>query len=446
MHDFETSLLGCLLTKNSCFDEISDFITVEDFQNKKHAELYRTIKKYLSDGVAFDAVMAINVLEHNAMFVEINISKFIFEITASVYSIANIRVYADNIKKISTDSKMVEVAQEIITSVNHQVEDRLDLAQKKILAISDSQVQEVVMTSEIVDAVMEIIDDRANNKGKKTGLETGFTELDKITNGFQNGDLIIIAGRPSMGKTLFALNIAEHAAINNGKTILFFSLEMNKEQLLERTFSRFSSVNAAGLRSGNLNNLDFERITTVLPKIRKSKLLIDDRSAIGVSDIRAKCRRVKREHGLSLVVIDYITLMKGDGENETLRIGNITRGLKLLARDLNVPVIAISQLNRGVETQNKTDRRPTMAHLRQSGAIEQDADLILFVYRDEVYNQETHLKGLAEIIIAKHRNGSIGMVPLVFAGHFCRFEDYAGMYDRIGPKRAESSDRSFQWA
>jgi replicative DNA helicase len=344
------------------------------------------------------------------------------EIINSQFTSKNIKYYAEIVKKKSIDRKMIVAAQDVISSVHDQIDDRLDYAQQKFSEIANEIPSDISLAADIIKLVINTIDERAINQSDITGISTGFIDIDKITYGLHGGDLIILAGRPAMGKTLLAMNIVEHVAVNEKKPVVIFSLEMSRENLLERSLSSLGKITSSQLRTGKLSEDDYKKIALVIPQFQQAKLFIDDRSFLRVSDIRATCRRIQREHGLSLVVIDYISLMSADGENETLRITNISRGLKLLARDMNIPLIAISQLNRSVEHRN--NKRPSMADLRQSGAIEQDADLIWFIYRDEVYDQNSSNKGIAEIIIAKHRNGGIGSINLNFNSNNCRFDNY----------------------
>ena len=321
-------------------------------------------------------------------------------------------------------------------------ENRLDRAQQLLVELTDSFHLNIVQASDILDTVMQRIDERQNNPMGIIGLPTGFTGLDNITHGLHPGHLIILAARPSMGKTLLAMNIAEHVAIHEKKPIVIFSLEMNKEELLERSLSSVGNVDQDSIKKGSLSASDWEKISSLLPKYSNTKFFIEDYSGLRISDIRAKCRRIKREYGLSLVVVDYLTLVSGDGENETDRIGKISRAFKLLARDLNVPVLLISQLNRNLEA--RQDRRPTMADLRQSGSIEQDADLILFIYRDEVYNPASAHKGLAELNIAKNRHGVLGTIYLSFNGKYCRFDNHNSAIPTISPPKSKVNSFQFQ--
>ncbi|MDR3477645.1 MAG: replicative DNA helicase [Gammaproteobacteria bacterium] len=428
----EQALLGSLLSDNSAWDDIGDFLHVDDFSLPFHRNTFRVIQNLLMNGKHADVICVSQKLTETD---EHSPDPFILlcEILNGQYASQNIKLYAEIIKQNSIDRKMITAAQDIITSVREQKENRLDNAQKLISEVADQTPSEITLITDILRDVLDSIDQRQTSKSEISGLPTGFCDLDKITHGLQKGDLIILAARPSMGKTLLAMNIAEHVAIIEKKPVAIFSLEMSKEQLLERSLTSIARVKADQMRAGNLDVDDFKKITNAIPKFQEAKLFIDDRSLLSVADIRTKCRRIMREHKLSLIVIDYIGLMYAEGENETLKMGNISRGLKLLARDLNVPVIAISQLNRAVEQRN--DKHPCMADIRQSGAIEQDADLILFIYRDEVYNDKSHLKGMAEIIIAKHRNGNIGKINLSFNSQNCRFDNFDGVL--LNPSQPE---------
>lgn len=348
---------------------------------------------------------------------------------------ANIKHYAEKIKQASVDRQLKALSQEIIKVVRDNKDHRLDYLQKKFNEIADDSLSSAapVLVNDVLKEVIESPDERKNNPSI-VGLNTGFSKFDDLTHGLQAGHLIILAARPSMGKTLLGMNIAEHIAVNEQKTVLLFSLEMNKNELIERSLSSLCGINQNAIKSGNLETSDWEKISLAAPKYHSANLFIEDNSGSSVADIRAKARKIQRERGLSLIVVDYLGLLSGDGENETDRISKISRSLKLLARDLNVPVLVLSQLNRGVES--RQDKRPTMADIRQSGAIEQDADLILFIYRDEVYNPNSGYKGLAEINIAKNRHGCLGNFYLKFNGQYCRFENHFG--EVVEPKKIKT--------
>jgi replicative DNA helicase len=417
----EKAVLASLMSENKTWDKIGDYLQINDFSSKLHREIYWAIQDLLMNGKNADVICVSQHLVsenrvHDDPFVQV------CEIMRSQFAPTNIKYYAEIIKKKSLDRKMVDTAKNIILSVRDQKTDRLSAAQQCMSEIIEEVPSNVLLAADILKSVITSIDERNANQSDITGLGTGFSDLDKITSGLQAGDLIILAGRPSMGKTLLAMNIAEHAALNEKKSVAIFSLEMSKEKLLERSIASVGGIPSDQLRTGNLSENDFKKLTAIVPKFQEASFFIDDRSFLHVADIRAASRRIIHEHGLSLVVVDYIGLMSAEGENETLRVTSISRGLKLLARDLNVPVIAISQLNRAVEY--RSNKRPGMADLRQSGSIEQDADLILFIYRDEVYNHNSQQAGKAEIIIAKHRNGEVGTINLNFNSKYCRFDNY----------------------
>lgn len=420
----EKAVLGSLLHDNATFDEIGDLLKENNFSLPFHQDVFRVLCSLITEGKKADIICVAQILKDE--HAEKNDDSFIklCEIAQGCYAVENIKSYADIVKQCSIDRDLVKAAQDIIVSVNQTKENRLDYAQQRISEIIDQIPSDISSAKDILRDVLSLIDNRQKSPHSITGVSTGFNDLDKITHGLHGGDLIILAGRPGMGKTLLAMNIAEHIAIFEKKSAAIFSLEMSKQQLIERSLISLAKIDAEKVQSGTLSAEEFSKISDTVPYFHDVRLFVDDRSSASISEIRSKCRRIKREHGLSLVVVDYITLMSGDGENETIRIGNISRGLKLLARDLDVPVIAISQLNRSVE--QRSDKRPTMADLRQSGAIEQDADLIIFIYHDEVYNKASLSKGVAEIIIAKHRNGSLGALNLAFNGKRCRFDNLAG--------------------
>jgi len=417
----EQAVLGCLLYDNMTFDEIGHMLKAGDFYSSFHRDVFEVISALIAEGKKADIICVSQILKDR--YQEKNDDSFIkvCEIAQSCYSPSNIKSYAELLKETSLDRDLIKVAQDVITSVHHKKENRLDYACQRFSELIEQVPSEVSSVSDILAEVLASIEKRQQCKGMITGISTGFSDLDKFTHGLHGGDLIILAGRPGMGKTLLAMNIAEHIAIKEKRSVAIFSLEMSKQQLVERALISVARLDAEKVQSGTLEAESFTRLSNAIPKLSEVKLFVEDHSSVSITDIRSKCRRIKREHGLSLVVVDYITLMSGDGENETIRIGNISRGLKLLARDLDVPVIAISQLNRSVE--HRSDKRPTMADLRQSGSIEQDADLILFIYRDEVYNKSSRNKGMAEIILAKHRKGDVGTVSLAFNGRHCRFDN-----------------------
>jgi replicative DNA helicase len=420
----EQAVLGCLLYDNTTFDEIGHLLKASDFYSSFHCDVFEVISALIAESKKADIICVSQILKDRYQEKNDDSLIKICEIAQNCYTPSNIKSYAELVKQSSLDRELIKVAQDVITSVHQKKENRLDYAQQRFSELVEQVPSEISSVGDILGEVLSAIDQRQQCKGLITGVPTGFFDLDKLTHGLHGGDLIILAGRPGMGKTLLAMNMAEHIAIKEKQSVAIFSLEMSKQQLIERSLISVTRLDAEKVQSGTLEAESFARLSEVIPQLSDIKLFVDDCSSLSITDIRSKCRRIKHEHGLSLVVVDYITLMTGDGENETIRIGNISRGLKLLARDLNVPVIAISQLNRSVEHRN--DKRPTMADLRQSGSIEQDADLIMFIYRDEVYNRNSQNKGVAEIILAKHRNGNVGTVSLTFNGRYCRFDNHNG--------------------
>lgn len=438
----EQAVIGSLLMDNGSWNEIGDYLQSYDFFSTFHREAYQAIQNLVLDGKNADVICVSKYLfdarnGNDDPFVQL------CEILNSTFTPKNIKYYAEIVKQNSLDRKMISAAKNIITSVREQKEDRLGHAQQTISELSNELPNDIVLASDILKSVLTTIDERNTQKSNLTGIPTGYDSLDSITQGLHGGDLVILAGRPGMGKTLFAMNIAEHIALNEKEPVAVFSLEMCKEKLIERSLSSVGNIESEQIKTGKLTDNNLQKLNLALPKYQRAKLFIDDRSFLRVADMRATCRRIKQEHGLSLVVVDYIGLMSSDGENETMRITNISRGLKLLARDLNVPVIAISQLNRSVEQRN--NKRPCMADLRQSGAIEQDADLIFFIYRHDVYDPNLMNKGLAELIIAKHRNGEVGTINLSFNSRNCRFDNYIGQ--PISPIKSEKtwSGRSLEY-
>ena len=435
----EEKIIGSVLINNIYWDDISDLITADDFSSFFHREVFRAILAVMNKSQIADAQ---SVAYHCQTIFNRDIFYELIEIIKIVNAPANCRLYAEMLKNESLCRNIVQACEEIKEKALAKELDVLARAQDIFGKIKENGSNNVSEASSILPAILGSLEDRRLNGGAIRGLPSGFKDLDKITYGLHGGDLIILAGRPSMGKTLFAMNIVEHVVFKEKKTVLVISAEMSKEQLLERSLSSLGRIEADKIRAGNLTDQECLRIVQELvPLFSDTKLFIEDTASMRVLDIRAKARRIKKEFGLSLLVVDYISLLLGIGENETVRIGNISRDLKLLARELNVPLIAISQLNRAVEKQN--DKRPSMADLRSSGAIEQDADIILMIYRDEVYNPTTTLNPkTAEIIIPKHRNGKTGKIYLTFNSDFYRFDDFTGIYQEGNIKNTEKKIKS----
>ena len=357
---------------------------------------------------------------------EVSSLEFIRDLVTAVPTSANIKYYANIVAEKSTLRKLIRLNEEIANNCyvgKDSLEDILADTEKRVFdLVQRRNTGEFVPIRQIVINAMDNIERASHNKGNVTGVATGFLDLDYRTAGMQPSDLILIAARPSMGKTAFVLNIAQYVAFKQDKTVAIFSLEMSKEQLVNRLFSMESKVDSQHLRTGNLSDAEWEKLIESAGMIGKSHLIIDDTPGISISEMRSKCRKYKLEHNLEMIIIDYLQLMSGSGRSTDSRqqeISDISRSLKALARELHVPVLALSQLSRAVE--QRPDHRPMLSDLRESGAIEQDADVVMFIYRDDYYNKDTEKKGIAEIIIAKQRNGPIGTVELVWLPDFTKF-------------------------
>jgi len=431
----EQSLLGGLLLDNTAWDRIADLVSETDFYRDDHRRIFRHINLLIERGKPADVVTVFESIEKSDEVEASGGLAYLGEIANNTPSAANIRRYAEIVRERAILRKLVAVGDEIAASalnpLGKEAKTLLDQAEAKIFEIAEAgsrSTQGFVpiqpLLSQVVDRIQELYD--RENPSDITGVPTGFTDLDEKTSGLQPGDMIIVAGRPSMGKTAFALNIAEHVAVDMGLPVAVFSLEMPGTQLAMRLLSSIGRLDQLRVRTGRLNDDEWQRLTFALGKLNEAPIHIDETGGINAVDLRARARRLYRQCGrLGLIVVDYLQLMSStrDGENRATEIAEISRSIKSLAKELHVPVIALSQLNRELEKRN--DRRPVMSDLRESGAIEQDADLILFLYRDEVYNPDSTEKGAAEVIIGKHRNGPTGKVPLTFLGEYTRFQNYA---------------------
>ncbi|MCK4870709.1 MAG: replicative DNA helicase [Gammaproteobacteria bacterium] len=415
----EQAVLGSLLIDNEIMDELD--LKVDDFANSANRIIFETMIAMGNEGMPYDVISLYSTLGDRGN--EIGGMGYLGNIIRAVAP-QNASAYAKIIKDKAKLRKLARIGSEMVERAhsNETTVDIIDFAQSEVLTLDEDQEINVMTVTEILPIVVDSLDERYQNGGELSGLSTGFADLDKITTGLHDGDLVIVAGRPSSGKTTIASNIARHAALE-GKSALFFSLEMPKDQIVNREIAAIGSIEFSKIRSGKMEDTDWPRMTSAVSQLNQKRLLIDDSPGLTVNQIRSRARKTKKQHGLSLIVVDYLQLMEGRGDNRTQQIEMISRGLKGLAKELGVPVIALSQLNRSLE--QRTNKRPMMSDLRDSGAIEQDADLILFVYRDEVYNEDSPDKGTAEIIIAKQRNGPIGKVRLVFQGQHCRFNNYS---------------------
>ena len=428
----EQSVLGGLLLDNQAWDKVADRLREQDFYRLEHRIIFHVIAELANRTSPFDVVTLTEALKHANELTNIGGEVYLFELVRNTPTAANISAYADIVRERSVLRQLISTAGEIVenafTPAGRTSLELLDEAERKVFQISEHGARGGGPTriSDLLAKAVDRVDALFHSGQAITGLSTGYHDLDDMTSGLQPADLVIVAGRPSMGKTAFAINIAEHAAIKHKKPILIFSMEMPGEALAMRMLSSLGRIDQHNIRTGKLSDEDWPRISSAVSMLAAAPMFIDDTPALSPGEVRSRARRVAREHGqLGLIVIDYLQLMQMPGfkENRTTEISEISRSLKALAKELNVPVIAASQLNRGLEQRH--DKRPMMSDLRESGAIEQDADLILFIYRDEVYNADSANKGKAEIIIAKQRNGPIGQVTLTFLGKYTRFENFS---------------------
>lgn len=432
----EQSVIGGLLLDNERWDTVAEKVVAKDFYSRPHRLIFEAVKDILEESAPLDLITLSEHLELREQLEEVGGFAYLADLAKNTPSAGNINAYADIVAQRALVRSLIGVANEIADSgydpQGRTSEDLLDLAESKVFAIAEGRASENEGPQN-VDSILEKTLERIEILYKTpqdgvTGVDTGFNDLNKKTAGLQGSDLIIVAARPSMGKTTFAMNLCENAAMKQDKPVLIFSLEMPGEQLMMRMLASLSRVDQTKIRTGQLDDEDWARISSTMGILMdKKNMYIDDSSGLTPTEVRSRARRIAREHdGLSMIMIDYLQLMRVPSlsDNRTLEIAEISRSLKALAKELNVPVVALSQLNRSLE--QRADKRPVNSDLRESGSIEQDADLIMFIYRDEVYNPDSSLKGIAEIIIGKQRNGPIGSVRLTFQGQHSRFDNYAG--------------------
>ncbi len=433
----EQSVLGGLLLDNDAFDRVADLLVEEDFYRYDHRLIWTQIARLINRTQPADVVTVFEALQSSAKADDAGGIAYLNSLAQETPSAANIRRYAEIVRDRSVLRKLISTADEIATSAlnpqGRETRQLLDEAESRIFKISEEGSRGTVGFQNLQDLlgkVVERVDElyNRNNPNDVTGVPTGFTDLDRMTSGLQPGDLVIVAGRPSMGKTAFSINIGEHIAVEEGLPVGVFSMEMGATQLALRMVCSVGRLDQQRLRTGRLVDDDWPRLTAAIQKMQEAQLFIDETPALSALELRARARRLARQCGqLGLIIIDYMQLMAGNGggENRATEISEISRSLKGLAKELGCPVIALSQLNRSLE--QRPNKRPVMSDLRESGAIEQDADVILFIYRDEVYNPDSPDKGTAEIIIGKQRNGPIGTVRLTFVGQYTKFENFVQM-------------------
>ena len=427
----EQSLLGGLMLDHSSWDKIADVVAEQDFYRKDHRLIFAAITSLAEDANPCDVVTVSECLDNRGELDQAGGLEYLATLANETPGAANARSYARILRERSMLRSLISAGNEIsgaaFSTDGRSASEIVDEAERLVFEIAESGARARAgfkPLKQILPTAVDRIDLLHQSDGDITGISSGFVEFDKLTAGLQGGDLIVIAGRPSMGKTTLAVNIAENAAIGSQVPTAIFSMEMPSEQLAFRMISSLGRVNQTHLRTGNFPDEDWSRINTAVQLMSEAPIFIDDSAGLSPTDIRARARRLQREHGLGLIVVDYLQLMSvpGNKENRATEISEISRSLKALAKELSVPIIALSQLNRSVE--QRTDKRPVMSDLRESGAIEQDADLIVFIYREEVYNQDTPRKGIADISIAKQRNGPIGDFPLTFVGRYTKFENW----------------------
>ncbi|MCI5518049.1 replicative DNA helicase [Roseburia sp. MUC/MUC-530-WT-4D] len=422
----EQSVVGSMIMDKDAIVTAMEMLVQDDFYHKQYGILFDSMIELYNAGQPVDLVTLQNKLKEKDVPQEISSLEFVRDLVTSVPTSANVKYYANIVKENAMKRSLIKTIDDIENECyagKESLESILDKTEHDVFALLSSRTGgEYVPIRQVVMNALEKIEMASKQSGTVTGIPTGFIDLDYRTAGLQPSDLILVAARPSMGKTAFVLNIAQYVAFHENMCTAIFSLEMSKEQLVNRLFSLESRVDAQALRTGNLSDADWEKLVEGAGIIGNSELIIDDTPGISISEMRSKCRKYKLEHDLKLIIIDYLQLMSGSGRSSDSRqqeISDISRSLKALARELSVPVIALSQLSRAVE--QRPDHRPMLSDLRESGAIEQDADVVMFIYRDDYYNKDTDLKGISEIIIAKQRNGPIGTVNLAWLPEYTKF-------------------------
>ena len=423
----EQSVIGAMLMDREAIIAASEIVVADDFYQRQYGVMFEAMVELFNEGKPVDLVTLQNRLREKDVPPEISSMEFVRDLLNAVPTSANVRHYANIVSEKAVLRRLIKLTEEIENDCylnKEPVEVIMEETEKKMFQLLGQRNSgDFMPIRQVVINTLENIERASKTKGNVTGIPTGFTDLDYKTSGLQNSDFILIAARPSMGKTAFVLNIAQYMAFKKDKAVAIFSLEMSREQLMNRLLSMESKVDSQHLRTGNLKDDEWSKLIESAGMIGESRLMIDDTPGISIGEMRSKCRKYKLEHGLDIIIIDYLQLMSGSGksssESRQQEISDISRSLKALARELNVPVVALSQLSRAVE--QRTDHRPMLSDLRESGAIEQDADVVMFIYRDDYYNKDSENKGIAEIIIAKQRNGPIGTVNLVWLPDYTKF-------------------------
>ncbi|WP_027703199.1 replicative DNA helicase [Metaclostridioides mangenotii] len=423
----EQSILGSILLDKDAMITVAEIISPDDFYKEAHKIIYESMVSLSNKSEPIDIITLTEELKGKGHLTDVGGISYITSLSTVVPTTSNVKFYTDIVKEKSVLRKLIKASNDIIKlgyEKSIKIEDVIDQAEKKIFDISQEKASDDFKPiNEVLMDTYDMIEQLYTNKSDVTGVTTGFKDLNKKMNGFQRTDLILIAARPAMGKTAFSLNLVQNAAIKGNASVAVFSLEMSKEQLVQRMLSSQSSVDLKRIKTGTLGDSDWPRIIDAMAVLSDTKIHIDDTPGIKISELRSKCRKLKIEQGLDLVLIDYLQLMEGDGKNESRQqeIAQISRSLKILAKELNCPVIALSQLSRAPE--QRADHRPMLSDLRESGSIEQDADIVMFLYRDEYYNADSESKNICEVIISKNRHGETGAVELVWLGEVQRFGD-----------------------
>ncbi|MDX8045420.1 replicative DNA helicase [Gracilibacillus sp. S3-1-1] len=429
----EQAILGAIFLEPEAISSATEMLTPEDFYRASHQIIYRVMLSLADKGEPIDIVTTTTALANSQQLDDVGGVSYLSDLANAVPTAANIAYYCKIVEEKSILRRLIRTATEIVTdsfSKEDEVEEVLNESEKRILEVSNRQnASSFKNIKDVLIDVYDNIDQLHKNQGEVTGIPTGFRDLDRITSGFQRNDLIIVAARPSVGKTAFALNIAQNVSIKTDENVAIFSLEMGADQLVSRMICAEGNIDAQRLRTGSLEEEDWGRLSMAMGSLSNAGIFIDDTPGIRVSEIRSKCRRLKQEHGLGMILIDYLQLIQGSAgsqENRQQEVSEISRSLKGLARELNVPLIALSQLSRGVES--RQDKRPMMSDLRESGSIEQDADIVGFLYRDDYYDKESEKQNIIEIILAKQRNGPVGTVELAFVKEYNKFVDLDHRY------------------
>ncbi|WLV24672.1 replicative DNA helicase [Aciduricibacillus chroicocephali] len=429
----EQAVLGAVFLAPEAFSTASEILMSDDFYRAGHQRIFQAMVTLSDKGEPIDLVTVTTLLANQNTLEEVGGVSYLTELAESVPTAANIGYYSKIVEEKALLRRLIRTATDIVTisyEKEDEVEDALNEAEKNILEVSNRRNSGAFKAvKDVLIDVYDNIEQLHNRKGDTTGVPTGFRDLDRITSGFQPNDLIIIAARPSVGKTAFALNVAQNVAVNTDENVAIFSLEMGADQLVSRMLCAEGNIDAQRLRTGNLEAEDWSKLAMAMGSLSNAGIFIDDSAGIRVGEIRSKCRRLKQEHGLGMIMIDYLQLIQGSSRNQENRqqeVSEISRSLKALARELQVPVIALSQLSRGVES--RQDKRPMMSDLRESGSIEQDADIVGFLYRDDYYDTESEKQNIIEIIISKQRNGPVGTVELAFVKEYNKFVDLDHRY------------------